>query len=142
MKRFLGTITLLPAVMAVFILGGSAKLVAQEKVRITIPFAFTANHQQLPAGPYYATWLTDRAIQLVNKQTGEAQFLTVRPERGRAIETRSRFVFVQEGKRFYLGSVWMAGTSVHSEMTVQHRPERAQEMANAPAPKTIEIAAR
>lgn len=141
MKRFSGTISLLFA-MAVFILGGSAKAAAQENLRITVPFAFTANHQYLPAGAYSVNWLSDHYMVLRNVQSGEAQVLIVRPEDGPIIETQGRFVFVQEGNRYYLARVCVAGRSLHSEMTVQHRPESAAQLTKAPAPKTVEVAAK
>jgi hypothetical protein len=137
MKRFSGTITLLLAV--VVILGGAAKLAAQDKLTITIPFAFTANHQFLPAGAYNVNWLSDRYMALRNAKTSETHVVMVRPEQGQVIESRGRFVFLRDGGRYYLARVWKAGSSVHSEMTVQHQPERATELAKAPVPKTIEI---
>jgi len=134
-----GIISLLLTAIAVFVLGGSANVTAQDKLTITIPFAFTADHQYLPAGAYNVDWLTDRYMELRNAKTGEAHVLMVRPEQGQVIETRGRFVFLQDGSRYYLARVWMAGSSVHSEMAAQHRPESASELAQAPSPKTVEV---
>jgi hypothetical protein len=127
--------------LAAFTLFSATTAAAQSKLRINIPFAFTANHQQLPAGSYYVTWLGSGVIQVLNRETGDAQFLMVRPHQGRVIETRSRFVFQQEGRRYYLANVWVAGSSMHSEMLVQHRPERGTDLAKAPSTKTVEIEA-
>lgn len=124
-----------------FLLGSAPSAAAQSKLRINIPFAFTANHQHLPAGSYYVTWLGSGVIQIFNRETDDAQFLTVRPDQGRVVESSSRFVFMQDGRRYYLASVWIAGTSVHSEMVVQHRPERGTNMAKSSPIKTIEIEA-
>ena len=139
MKRFSGTISLLFAAMAVFILGGSVRAAAQETLKITIPFDFTANHQYLPAGAYNVIWLSDRNMVLRNSETGKSKILAVRPEEGQSSETRSRFVFLHEGSRYYLARVWVAGTSLHSEMVTQHRPERGQQVAMLSAPATVEI---
>jgi hypothetical protein len=140
MRRFSGTISLLLAMMLVFILGASTKANAQDKLRINVPFAFTANHQYLPAGIYNVYWLSDRYMELSNSKTGDAAVLMVRPEQGNAIETRGRFVFLQDGTRFYLARVWMAGSSVHSEMTVQHKMEPRPKLAKDQTPGTVEIA--
>jgi hypothetical protein len=139
MRRFSATISLVLIAMAVLILGASARANAQDKLRINVPFAFTANHQYLSPGIYNVYWLSDRYMELSNSKTGEAFVLMVRPEQGNAIETRGRFVFLQDGSRFYLTRVWMAGSSVHSEMTVQHRLEPRPKLAKDQTPGTVEI---
>ena len=124
-RFYSGIFTLLLAAITVFAPGGSARATAQDRLTVTVPFAFTANHQYLPAGSYNVDWLTDRSMELRNAKTGEVHVLTVRPEQGQIIETRGRLVFLQDGSRYYLARVWMAGSSVHSDMAVQHRPERS-----------------
>lgn len=139
MKRLSGMILLLFAALSILVLGGTTSATAQDKLTITIPFGFTANHHYLPAGVYNVDWLSDRYLALRNDRTHESHVLMVRPEQGNVIETRGRFVFMMEGSRYYLARVWIAGSSVHSEMVVQHRPERVQELAEASASRTIEI---
>ena len=65
----------------------------------------------------------------------------VRPESGQAIETRGRLVFHLEGPQKYLALVWIAGTSMHSEMAVHHKQENELAKSNI-APSTIELAPR
>ncbi|MGA8670962.1 MAG: hypothetical protein WB679_13855 [Terracidiphilus sp.] len=64
----------------------------------------------------------------------------VRPEAGPAIETRGRLIFYQEGPRKYLAQVWIAGTSMHSEVAVQHKPERTLAKGSVHQVSTIEVA--
>ena len=78
----------------------------------------------MEAGSYKVELLSDRYLSLRNIATNKTQVLMVRPEAGQAIETRGRLVFQQEGSRKYLAQVWIAGTSLHSEMAVQHKRER------------------
>ncbi|HEY1575865.1 MAG TPA: hypothetical protein VGF82_02175 [Terracidiphilus sp.] len=97
---------------------------AQTTASVTIPFGFSADNETLEAGSYKVELLSDRYLSLRNIATNRTQVLMVRPEAGQAIETRGRLVFQQEGSRKYLAQVWIAGTSLHSEMAVQHKKER------------------
>ena len=96
---------------------------AQTTASVTIPFAFSADNQNVEAGSYKVELLSDRYLSLRNIATNKTQVLMVRPEEGQAIETRGRLVFQQDGARKYLTQVWIAGTSSHSEMAVQHKRE-------------------
>ena len=105
---------------------------------VTIPFAFSADNQYVPAGSYKVELLSDRFLSLRNMATNQTQVLMVRPEAGQAIETRGRMVFQQDGTRKYLAQVWIAGTSLHSEMAVQHK--RDLESAKRTQASTVEVA--
>jgi hypothetical protein len=91
------------------------------------------------AGSYKVELLSDRYLSLRNIATNRTQVLMVRPEAGQAIETRSRLVFQQDGSRKYLAQVWIAGTSLHSEMAIQHKKERESAKNNV---TTVELALR
>jgi hypothetical protein len=125
--------------LAIGLLCSVANALAQTTASVTIPFAFSANNQYVAAGTYKLKLLSDRFLSFRNTATNEIQVLMVRPAVGPDIETRGRLVFHREGQRNYLAQVWIAGTSVHSEMTVQPRPEQtlAQTLQEA---GTIEIA--
>jgi hypothetical protein len=110
--------------MATGLLCAGATASAQTTIAsVTIPFGFSANNQNVEAGSYKIELLSDRYLSLRNTATNKTQVLMVRPEAGQAIETRGRLVFQQEGSRKYLAQVWIAGTSLHSEMAVQHKRE-------------------
>jgi hypothetical protein len=111
---------------------------AQSTATVHIPFAFSANHQNLAAGSYKVELLSDRYLSLRNIATNQTKVLMVRPETGLAIETRGRMVFQQDGSRKYLAQVWIAGTSLHSEMVVQHK--RDSETANRMTAPAVELA--
>jgi hypothetical protein len=106
---------------------------------VTIPFAFSADNQYVAAGTYKVELLSDRFLSLRNTATNHTQVLMVRPESGQAIETRGRLTFQQEGSQKYLTQVWIAGTSVRSEMAVQHKQENTRAKNNT-ASSTIELA--
>jgi len=112
---------------------------AQTTASVTIPFGFSADNQRVEAGSYKVELLSDRYLSLRNIATNKTQVLMVRPEEGQAIETRGRLVFQQEGSRKYLAQVWIAGTSLHSEMAVQHKRERESAKDSV---TTVELALR
>lgn len=65
--------------------------------------------------------------------------MMVRPEAGAAVETQGRLVFHRAAGRTYLTQVWMAGTSMHSE--VVGRPKPSSELAKGKQPvATFELA--
>jgi hypothetical protein len=99
-----------------------------------------ADHQNVPGGSYKVQLLSDRFLSLRNIKTNNAQVLMVRPEAGQVIGTRGRMVFYREGNRSYLTQVWIAGSSLHSEMAVQHKQEREPKTGQTTALSTIELA--
>jgi hypothetical protein len=125
--------------LATGLLCAGANASAQTNASVNMPFAFSADNQFVPAGPYKVELLSDRYLSLRNIATNQTQILMVRPAAGQAIETRGRMVFHQEGSRKYLAQVWLAGTSLHSEMAIQHKPERELAKTNT-APSKIELA--
>ena len=112
---------------------------AQSSERVTIPFAFSANHVQAPAGTYKVQRVTNFLVSLRNMETGKTQILTVYPEGRRVIETQGKLVFHRNGTGYSLTQVKMAGTSFYSELTVQ--PKLRQMAKNAaPTGSTVEVA--
>jgi len=97
---------------------------AQTSERATIPFAFSANHEQVSAGTYEVEHLSDFTLSLRDLKTGKTQFLMVRPEGGQTIETHGSLVFNRDGTKYSLTQVKIAGSSVRSELTAQ--PQRQQ----------------
>jgi hypothetical protein len=114
---------------------------AQATGTIYIPFAFTANHQHVPSGFYKVDLLSDRYLALIDSKTGATQtVLMVRPSQGTKISQRTGFVFYFSGQRYYLKEVKVAGSSMHSEMAVQPKPEPTLAKGATPESSTIEIA--
>ena len=114
---------------------------AQATGTIYIPFAFTANHQLVPAGSYKVDLLSDRYLALIDSKTGTTRtVLLVRPEQGPNISTRSGFVFHGSGERYFLKEVKIAGSSMRSELAVQQKSEPVMAKGGALESSTIEIA--
>lgn len=126
----------LPLATGLLCAGASAS--AQTTASVTIPFAFSADNQHVDAGTYKVELLSDRFLALRNSATNQTQVLMVRPEAAPAVETRGHLTFYQEGSRRYLAQVRIAGTSMYSEMALQHKPER--KLAKSDTPSAIELA--
>ncbi len=145
MNRRFSTLTrLLLTAVAVGLLSTATYAAAQTSAPIRVPFAFTANHQLIPAGSYKVERLSDRFLAFIDAKTGRTQSIVmVRPESGPAVETRSHLVFMSSGgNRYYLREVKMAGTSVHSELLVQYRFENDVAKNEPPAASTVAIASK
>lgn len=112
---------------------------AQTASSVTIPFAFSADNQYVAPGTYKVELMSDRFLSLRNTYTNKTQVLMVRPESGQAVATRGRLVFHLAGSRKYLAQVWIAGTSIHSEVAVQHRRQNEFEKSHTSS-STIELA--
>ena len=123
------------------LLCAGANASAQTTASVTIPFAFSADNQNVTAGSYKVELLSDRFLSLRNTATNQTWVLMIRPETGSAIETRGHLTFQQEGSRKYLAQIWIAGTSMHSEMAIQHKHERNLAKSDT-APSAIELALR
>lgn len=117
---------------------------AQHISRVTIPFAFTANHQRLPPGYYQVQLSSEHFLTFVDARTGRFQTnLMVRSDYDRSTpETQGSLVFVLNGGRYFLTEVRFAGTNMHSKMAVQPRAEWLSAQNQQPAGSTIEIASK
>lgn len=113
---------------------------AQNSAHVNVPFAFVANHTLVPAG-YYQVLSSETTLTLINAGTGRAQaVLLARHEAGDAIETQGRLLFRVSGNRHVLTQVQFAGSSVHSRLLAQPKPERT--VSRTTNPTTLEIAMR
>ena len=144
-RRYFSFTYLLLIAFAAGLMLSSACAFAQSKATVYVPFAFTANHQQLPAGHYQLNLLSDRFLCFSNSKTGEHQaVILVNPEAASYIETRGRLKFIQDNtdrgkQRHYLVDVQFAGSSMHSTTVI--RPSLARELAASVTPvSTVEIA--
>ena len=130
---------LLSLSLAAGLLCATSNASAQAIETATIPFSFTADHQQFPAGTYQVTRLRDGVMSLCNLDTAKTQLLMVRLEGGRVVETRGRLIFHHDETGNSLMQVWVAGTTIHSELMVQPRITPASAKSTS-AGSSIEVA--
>src|SRR5580704_12577359 len=86
---------------------------AQTTQTAVIPFAFSANGHQLPAGAYQVRLLSKCILSLYSANANRTELLMVHPEGGRVIETRGRLVFHRHGTRSDLTQIRVPGTSFY-----------------------------
>ena len=108
--------------------------------RASLGAAAAADHQQFPAGAYEVTRLRDGVMSLCNLETGRNQLLMVRLEAGRVAETRGRLVFHHDETGNSLLQVWIAGTTVHTELMVQPKLQQASAKNSPSTGSSIEVA--
>lgn len=142
MSRQLQTLTrlLLIAVVAGFV-GLATAASAQNRAHVKIPFAFTANHQQVPAGDYKVQLLSERQLALVNPATGAyVTTFMVRTTSAYQPILQSCLVFHAIGQRYWLTQVRFADSGMQSDLAAQPQPERQVARDSLAAPSTIELA--
>ncbi|HUH64391.1 MAG TPA: hypothetical protein VLZ50_15400 [Terracidiphilus sp.] len=126
-------------VVAIAVVLASAAASAQTSAPVYVPFSFTANHQILPSGLYKVSMLSDRFIAFIDSRSGRTEKVIMsRPETGNRIETLGGLIFISTGHRYVLKEVRMTGSSLHSVLVVQPKPE-PQAAKNA-TDTTFEIA--
>jgi len=109
------------------------------QMRVTIPFAFTADRVPMPAGRYTVSVHSDYFLYLSNVETGQTKVLMSRSESGERNHGNSRLTFHRQPGGIYLGQIWVAGSSTHTELT--SHPKADKEIAKtAPEFATFEIA--
>jgi len=123
------------------LLGAASRASAQKGALVTIPFAFEANHQVLPAGDYKVHVLTPRLISLIDRSTGTYKaLLLVHPQQEREIETRGRLIFLHGDQQYFLTQVRFEGSNLHADLVVPLSLQRELAQQTPPDKLTVEIA--
>lgn len=120
----------------------SAQTSASFSKSVTVPFEFTADHLQMPAGDYRIRLLSDYLISLTNIETAKTQLVMVRPEGGGLIETRGRLIFQRAGTEYSLTQVRVAGTKFYSALTARPQPRQAVANKGPVTGSSIEVAVK
>ena len=128
--------------LAAGLLASAIPASAQTSLKVDVPFAFSANNQQLPAGSYWVQRQSDYFLSIRNVKTASTVVVMIYPEKGSPLESHSRLVFDREGNHSYLTQVWTPDSNRYSKLT--SRPRYNQELRTQihPAPSTVEVAAK
>jgi hypothetical protein len=112
---------------------------AQTAGSAAIPFAFSADNVQAPAGTYKVERLSNFLLSLENVETGKTRIVALYPEGGRVVQTEGSLVFHRDGTQYSLTQVKIAGSSIYGGLAVHPKP--LHETAKiTPAVATVEIA--
>jgi hypothetical protein len=113
---------------------------AQDSHRVVadIPFAFTVNHQVLPAGEYE---VSDAAYGTVLIQSKDREHTVITVANSAVDNDRAlpgKLVFQHYGDRYFLHEIFSPGVSIGRELP---RIKVEREMAGNQAGSTVEVAA-
>jgi hypothetical protein len=128
--------------LAAGLLASAIPASAQTSLTVDIPFAFSANNQQLPAGSYWIRRQSEYFLSIRNVKTANTVVVMIYPENGGALESHSRLVFDREGNHSYLTQVWTPDSNRYSKLTVRRRHDEELRTQSHPAPSTVEVAAK
>lgn len=129
MKRLCRVVThLLLIAVTAGLLYAATNAWAEASASVNIPFAFTANHHQMPAGYYKVERVSNRFLSFIDVSTGKhVTFVLINPEQSESIAIRGALIFHVNGQRYMLTEVRIAGSSMRSRLIVQ--PSLVEEMA-------------
>ncbi|MDE3188833.1 MAG: hypothetical protein KGM96_15070 [Acidobacteriota bacterium] len=140
-RRFQSITHMLLIALVAGLICSAAAASAQNSARVYIPFAFTANHQAMPAGYYQVQLLSDSFLALADRASGRIKTtLMVHTADAYNRISRSSLVFHVSGTRYVLTDVRFAGTNMESQLAVQPKPERELTKNSQPSASTIEVA--
>ena len=106
---------------------------------VTIPFAFQASTQVLPAGTYRIVSESDHLIRIQGHGSTGA-FLMTHDATKAAAPDHSSLVFDRYGDKYYLRQIWTAGERNGLECPKSRAEKESQVAQNMQAPSTVELA--
>ena len=136
---------LLSLSMVTGLLGVASSISAQtpttNKMKATIPFAFSIGNHHFAAGSYSVERISNYALLVHSNTKTDAAFLAVRGEDGRGLISRGHLVFERAAGDLYLTQAWFAGTDKQYDAVA--KPKRGVESAKQvlPVNSAIEVAA-
>jgi len=122
--RILMTTVLLLAVVSVYVLAEERPLLTA-----TVPFAFTAENTNLPAGAYTVSVLPPYNMIKVQSADGrKVAMIFASPSQSSGESQRAKLVFHRFGNQYFLAQVWEQGSNVHRDL---RSGDRARELARS-----------
>jgi hypothetical protein len=110
---------------------------AQNASQVTVPFAFSANHQVFPAGHYRVSRESDSFLIVRSTDTGVGAGLMVRTMRTLEPTGKNSLVFYHDASGYRLLTVRFAQGGLQTDLSVQPKSER--EIAKATAGASTEV---
>jgi hypothetical protein len=112
------------------LLAATAIVQAQERpmLTVTVPFAFTVENINLPAGSYtvFALPPYSMTVKLQGVYGQKAVMIRAIPSRSSADATQGKLLFSRIGNEYFLSQVWEQGSKVHRDFFLGNR---AKELA-------------
>src|SRR5215831_11501147 len=122
--RILITTVLLLSAVSVYVQGQERPLLTA-----TIPFAFTVENINLPAGAYIVSILPPYNMIKVQSADGrKATMTSAIPSRKSEVSKQAKLVFHRFRNEYFLAQVWEQGSNVHRDL---RSGSRARELAGS-----------
>jgi len=137
--RMLLTITLLLAATAV-----CAQTQERPMFKATVPFAFTVENINFPAGSYIVSALPPLAmtIKLKSADGRKVVFIRALPSEGSMDATAARLVFIHIDNAYFLSQAWEERSKTHLEFFLGNRAkELAKNRTNEQAKELVAVTA-
>jgi hypothetical protein len=123
----LGLVILLSAV--------SASGQAPSSLLVKVPFSFTVEHQQLPAGEYRIQAIAPKSLSVRSTDGKYLATVLTMPVKGKAPETNGAIVFHRYGNKYFLAQVWEPAQTIGTETYKTH-----EEVEVAKLQKDVQVA--
>ncbi len=104
------------AAMTGGILALGTQAASAQAITATVPFAFSAGDQLLPAGTYQFTLLSGWSLSIRNVMGGGEKFFTIHPERDGSPTSHPRLVFRNSGGHKNLAAVYLSKSDGGGEL--------------------------
>jgi hypothetical protein len=103
------------AALLLFVVAASVCYAQQTALAVTIPFAFQAGNQTMPAGEYRVeSILTAARVQCLRQVNGAAvMIVSTMPVEARNGYSNPELVFNRYGKTYFLSQIWTGGSQGH-----------------------------
>lgn len=96
-------------------------------ITVNIPFAFSADGQEIAPGTYQLQLISGNFLMSVrNVNTFEEQFLPVRPEQARRASSEGRLIFQVCDGHSYLTEIHIPGANLFSETIAGHKQKEVE----------------
>lgn len=118
------------ALFAMLISGGMLAASAQAQymngATVAIPFAFSAQNQNMTAGTYEVKLLPNSFLLAIHKAGIGGDFIfTVRPEESQSAPAHGYLIFRSNSSHLYLAEIHLEGTHTYSVMIQKHHTNTA-----------------
>ncbi len=107
----------------------AANAQSSEPVRAHVPFAFTVQHQTLPAGDYDFTYMNSAQRLLIARRSAEGGAIFVHPQPTQGTEGPGRLVFECYGEDCQLRQVWSGSTAMGLQFAQPKKEQRVSFLA-------------
>ena len=117
---------------------------AQQPIRVTIPFAFTAGEKALPAGEYQVEKAAQGSLALMIRRIdgSEGMFVTTSATASSGPQTKSKLIFHRYGNQYFLSQVWVAGYAQGRQLRESTKEKEQTLLAQNVTREEITIVAR